>query len=281
MGSWIQSQTSTLVTLWCMEGQGTLWCPSCLSSSSWLLNSGRQLNQSPFPSSEYRTSFLSVSWSRKHTPKSLHLAKKASTRFPVFYEVISGFGRKTVNQSQCSYNSKITEIWKGLSHNFNCVKSALQFSRIKDTIAYMSPADGKEETDLNCLSCPWLFGTIKEERPWPLIVISIHRILVLQRECLRHLHSWCLNKLNQWYGYFVFITLETTIAFPWLKACMSADHHYFLLLFRRKASRGGELFNIWMIEKLFREYYFRCNLRNTTSFWSQQEKCSHSLLSQK
>lgn len=146
-------------------------------------------------------------------------------------------------------------------------------SKMPGTIAYMSPAHGKEEIDLNCLSCPWLFGTRKEDRPWPRTVFSSKTVPEIPAQLvfkqIELMIRLLFKKSLYYFGNYnsISMTQSLHISRPPL----------FSLLFRRKASRGGELFNIWMIEKLLRQYHFRCNLRNTTSFWSQQEKYSHSM----
>lgn len=146
-------------------------------------------------------------------------------------------------------------------------------SKMPGTIAYMSPAHGKRETDMSCLSCLWLFGTMKEDRPWPRTVFSSKTVpetpaqLVFKQ--IESLIQTLLKKSLYYFGNYnsISMTQSLPIGRPPL----------FSLSIQRKASRGRELFNIWMIEKLFREYHFRCNLRNTTRFWSQQEKYSHSM----
>lgn len=98
-------------------------------------------------------------------------------------------------------------------------------------IAYMSPAHGKEEIDLNCLSCPWLFGTMKEDRPWPRTVFSSKTVPEIPAQMVFKQIELMIRLL---FFKKVFITLETTIAFPWLKACTSADHHCFPCCFGEK-----------------------------------------------
>lgn len=134
-------------------------------------------------------------------------------------------------------------------------------SKMPGTIAYMSPAHGKREMDMSCLSCLWLFGTMKEDRPWPRTVFSSKTVPETPAQLVfKQIELLIQSLLKE-----VFITLENTIAFPWLKACTSADHHYFPCQFR-ETLQGEVSSSIFGWLKNYSEISFQVQFEKHYSF---------------